>query len=68
MYMHFEHKEMSTGTMAFAHSFPERTAPSIDARYFCFIKSPAMKKLLMGDLCNGQQYGSQFGTDLYTDL
>jgi len=42
MYMHFEHKEMSTGTMAFAHSFPERTAPSIDARYFFFVKSPAM--------------------------
>ena len=36
-----------------AHSLPLKVAPSIEARYFCFVKQPAMKKLLMGVVCPG---------------
>jgi hypothetical protein len=28
-------------------------APSIEARYFCLVKHPARKKLLIGDVCPG---------------
>lgn len=57
------HKEVSgqntqdqkpTFTMACAASLPDRMAPSIDARYFCFVKSPARYSRGMGLFCSGR--------------
>jgi hypothetical protein len=43
-----------TFTMACAASLPDRMAPSIDARYFCFVKSPARYSRGMGLFCSGR--------------
>lgn len=57
---------MAASARALAASFPENVAPSMLARYFCFVKHPARKKLGIGVVCTGR-YISRPAVASYTD-
>lgn len=57
---------MAASESALAASFPEKVAPSMLAKYFCFVKQPARKKLEMGEVWTGR-YNSRPAVASYTE-